>query len=614
MASVIPYLSGQGVLSGDFSPPPLFPSPLPGNPGGTGGNAYTTTSASFVQVAGGSNVSVQVLQSGFLAVGQAVFVANGGYYTVASITGTTVVLTANGGGQVAAPGATVPTNSALVPSGYPFNASATTGSNGIAVNAFTTTTAPFNQVAAGVAVTVTVAQTAFMAVGQALFIATSGYYTVQSITSGTVAVLMTLAQGVIATTGAIIASGSSVTPAGYAVDVSGNAAAILALANQVTTLTGLVGAGSVKTTYSGVAPSSPNVGDLWFNSASNNQIEMWNGSGWVVVSSVPTILNSYYTTTGTAAVSLVTTMPSSPTNGQLVVWLGAPGTFVPHTLYIYNGASWQPSITTITSSMITTGTITAGMISAGAIGAAAVGTNLLITNSAMIANAVISASSIISLTAGQITAGTINAQTISLGTSGGTGIIQSSNFVTSVSGWQIAGDGSAEFTNVKIRGNLVTGSVSNAVTIFNPAFPANTMNSVASASGSASPGASSMGTGLFYSLVSFFGWASGLGTATTRFGKSTMTFLCAANYAYTLSGSNQAVTNMVYRINGGSWQNVNPWAVATVGPKSGDSISYAVTISGLAGTEQIDFGNKHADANAGDVINVTNISVTALNF
>lgn len=608
------YIGAQSILSGDVAPLPLFPSPLPGNPGGTGGNAFTTTSAAFIQVAGGSNVSVSVVQSAFLAVGQAVFIANGGYYTVVSITGTTVVLTANGGGQIANPGISVPSGSALVPSGYPFNALATTGSNSVAVNAFTTTTAPFNQVAAGVAVTVTVAQTAFMAVGQALFIATSGYYTVQSITSGTVAVLMTLAQGVIATTGAVIASGSAVTPAGYAVDTSGNTALITALSAQVTTLTGLIGAGSVKTTYSGTAPSSPNVGDIWFNSSTNDQIEMWNGTGWVVVNNVPAILNAYFAATGVQPVSLVTTMPGSPANGQLVVWLGAPGTYVPHTLYIYNGTSWQPSITTITGSMISTGTITAGMISAGAIGTAAVGTNLLITNSAMIANAVIQSSSIISVTAGQITAGTINAQTIQLGTSGGNGIIESSNYVTGVSGWMINGTGAAEFSNIVIRGTLTTGSVSNAVTIFNPAFPANTMNSVASASGSASPGASSMGSGLFYSLVSFYGWASGLGTATTRFGKSTMTFLCAANYAYTLAGSNQAVTNMVYRINGGSWQNVNPWAVATVGPKSGDSISYAVTISGLAGTEQIDFGNKHADSNSGDTINVTNISVTALNF
>jgi phage minor structural protein len=65
---------------------------------------------------------------------------------------------------------------------------------------------------------------------------------------------------------------------------------------------------------------------------------------------------------------------------------------------------------------------------------------------------------------GQITADTIsctalktstlNAKTITLGTTGGNGVIQSVNFVAGTSGFQILGDGNAEFNNVTVRGTL----------------------------------------------------------------------------------------------------------------------------------------------------------------
>ena len=65
---------------------------------------------------------------------------------------------------------------------------------------------------------------------------------------------------------------------------------------------------------------------------------------------------------------------------------------------------------------------------------------------------------------GQITADTIdcaslktstlNAKTITLGTTGGNGAIQSGNFVANTSGFQILGNGNAEFNNVKVRGTI----------------------------------------------------------------------------------------------------------------------------------------------------------------
>jgi hypothetical protein len=61
------------------------------------------------------------------------------------------------------------------------------------------------------------------------------------------------------------------------------------------------------------------------------------------------------------------------------------------------------------------------------------------------------------LTASKITAGTIGAHTITL--AGTNSIIQSSNYISGSQGWQIKGDGSAEFDSTVIRGGLRAGSI-----------------------------------------------------------------------------------------------------------------------------------------------------------
>jgi len=70
-----------------------------------------------------------------------------------------------------------------------------------------------------------------------------------------------------------------------------------------------------------------------------------------------------------------------------------------------------------------------------------------------------------SLTASKITAGTIGAHTITL--NGANSILQSSNFSTGSTGWQIKGDGTAEFDSQYIRGNLDAGSVTVGGGIYN---------------------------------------------------------------------------------------------------------------------------------------------------
>ncbi len=82
--------------------------------------------------------------------------------------------------------------------------------------------------------------------------------------------------------------------------------------------------------------------------------------------------------------------------------------------------------------------------------------NLAVTN-ALIGTAAITDAKVADLSAGKITAGTISGQEIILNISGDTGndsSIRSSNYSTGSAGWKINSDGSAEFQNATIRGDL----------------------------------------------------------------------------------------------------------------------------------------------------------------
>lgn len=84
-----------------------------------GVDAYSTTSASFVQPAVSATVSVTVDETGWMAVGQPVYMTTGGTYTVSSVTDTThVVLTNLGYSGNASVGATVASGKKVSPSGF----------------------------------------------------------------------------------------------------------------------------------------------------------------------------------------------------------------------------------------------------------------------------------------------------------------------------------------------------------------------------------------------------------------------------------------------------------------------------------------------------------------
>lgn len=102
-----------------------------------GQNAFTVTTADFVQPNVGSNVTISVSALGqstglFAQTGQVIFVEGGGYYEVVSATATTITMTNLAGYGNTAPAATVSSPAGVSPAGLigPTGATGTAGANG----------------------------------------------------------------------------------------------------------------------------------------------------------------------------------------------------------------------------------------------------------------------------------------------------------------------------------------------------------------------------------------------------------------------------------------------------------------------------------------------------
>lgn len=194
-----------------------------GGPGPPGVDAFTTTSAAFVQPAVLGNVNVSVGTTAWMVPTQVVYVAGGGYYQIAAIVdGVTVTLTNLGYPGNAAPAAVIASPAGVSPSGLEGpagtpGAPGPPGAPGAAgVNAFTTTTANFVQPAAGANVNVSVVSTAWMVATQVVYVAGGGYYTVAAIIDGVTVTLKNLAYNGNAAPAAVIASPAGVSPGGLA--------------------------------------------------------------------------------------------------------------------------------------------------------------------------------------------------------------------------------------------------------------------------------------------------------------------------------------------------------------------------------------------------------------
>lgn len=232
------------------TPGPTGTAGTPGGPGPSGSPgipAYTTTTANFTQPAVSSTVSVSVGSTAWIA-GGVVYVVGGGYYSVNTITNATTVVLENlgytgnatpatvinsgagvgAGGVVGALGPTGPTGSpgSTGPAGTPGTPGPTgspgptgtpgpTGPTGPSGGtSYSTTGANFTQPSVSGTVNVTVGSTAWMSTGMIVYVPVGGYYSVSSITSGTVVVLENLGYTGNASPSTVINSGSAIGPAG----------------------------------------------------------------------------------------------------------------------------------------------------------------------------------------------------------------------------------------------------------------------------------------------------------------------------------------------------------------------------------------------------------------
>ena len=282
------------------------------------------------------------------------------------------------------------------------------GANG--VSPFTTTTAAFVMPAAGTQVTVAVANTSWVAVGQPLFIESAGSFTTTAVLS--VASLRLTAQAATANAaaGTAIPAGRRVVPGAQ---MTFDQSALDGLGNRITALENGTGNGN-RSWYSGTAPSNSNgqlkTGDIWFDTAHGNKIYRWDGTGWIDVQRV-LLLPDFGT--GIRPIVHVATLPTSGYSDGDFVWLTTNGK-----LYRRVGGAWTAAVPTgdlvgqIPGAMIVNGSVIADKIAANAVTAEKIGANQIITQSANIGEGIITDAHIANLSAGKVTAGDMQAVNI----------------------------------------------------------------------------------------------------------------------------------------------------------------------------------------------------------
>lgn len=98
-------------------PGPQGPAGTNGTNGTNGINAFTLTTASFVVPNVGSNVTISVFESSWMAVGETIFIQNAGNYTVQNIASGTIVAKNTGATGNAIPTTVIGASQSVVPSG-----------------------------------------------------------------------------------------------------------------------------------------------------------------------------------------------------------------------------------------------------------------------------------------------------------------------------------------------------------------------------------------------------------------------------------------------------------------------------------------------------------------
>lgn len=180
--------------------------------------------------------------------------------------------------------------------------------------------------------------------------------------------------------------------------------------------------GGVVATFAAAAPSSPLVGDLWYDTANGNRLAQWDGTTWTNALVGTAALADASITAGKVSftardigglnVSFAASAPASPLTGDL--WYDTTNGYK---LNEWDGTAWQPkqygtnaiAAGAVTAALIAAHTITAAQIAAGTITATEIAANTI--TAAQIAATTITAAQIAAntITAAQIAAGTITA-------------------------------------------------------------------------------------------------------------------------------------------------------------------------------------------------------------
>jgi hypothetical protein len=233
---------------------------------------------------------VNLNHTGWVAVGQIIFVQGGGYYQVTVVSGNTVTIVNLGLTGNAAPGTPIAAGAKVSPGGIGGNAG----------NAYTLTSANFNQPAVGAqTASIPVLDSTWAGVGQRVYVVGGGYYTVFALADGTHMTLTNDGDPGNAAPAAVVNSPAHVSPAG---------------------LRGAAGSGGIST-LNGISPTTTK-GDLIADNGANSPLASdvrlavgTNGKALVADSTQPTGLK-YATITPNAAA----------TTGDIAIFSGTAGT------------------------------------------------------------------------------------------------------------------------------------------------------------------------------------------------------------------------------------------------------------------------------------------------
>ena len=172
--------------------------------------------------------------------------------------------------------------------------------------------------------------------------------------------------------------------------------------------------------YSGSAPTANAVNDQWINTAAGNKLYIWNGSSWVSAQD-SAITAAQSTANGKNAIYRQGTTPTTPYTGtQFIIGDMWFNTSSDNAISTWNGTSWGSNALgnsaiypNLSANKITTGTIDASVINVSNINAGNISTGTL--SASRIATGSLNANVITSntITATQIAAGTITATEIS---------------------------------------------------------------------------------------------------------------------------------------------------------------------------------------------------------